>query len=105
MIYAAKADRSDTVHQKITEQKSRATIILVLTINSEAFDPATVLALSRDLAGLVRSVGFRDPQGDLTCVLGFSSNAWDRLFGDAPRPSELHPFREFHGDTHHAIAT
>jgi porphyrinogen peroxidase len=105
MTYVANTGRSDTVVQKITTQKNGAAIFLVLTINSEATDEATVLALSGDLAGLVRSVGFRDPESGLTCVLGFSSNAWDRLFRNIPRPLELHPFREFLAETRHAVAT
>jgi putative iron-dependent peroxidase len=35
--------------------------------------------------------------------MGFGSQAWDRLFG-APRPKELHPFREIQG-RHRAVAT
>ena len=35
--------------------------------------------------------------------MGIGSQAWDRLFG-APRPKELHPFREING-VHHAPAT
>jgi putative iron-dependent peroxidase len=36
--------------------------------------------------------------------MGIGSTAWDALFGQ-PRPAELHPFREFHAGTRHAIAT
>ena len=60
-------------------------------------------ALCGDLAGLLRAVGFRDLDGRLSCIMGFGSDAWDRLFG-APRPKELHPFREIRGQ-HHAVAT
>jgi len=35
--------------------------------------------------------------------MAFGSDAWDRLFGE-PKPKELHPFREIHGQ-HHAPAT
>ncbi len=35
--------------------------------------------------------------------MAFGSDAWDRLFG-APKPKDLHPFREIHG-RHHAVAT
>jgi putative iron-dependent peroxidase len=56
-----------------------------------------------DLAGFVRAVGFRDLDGGLSCIMGFGSEAWDRLFGGA-RPKELHPFREIRG-RHHAPAT
>jgi len=52
----------------------------------------------------VRSVGKRVPTGNLTCICGFSSNAWDRLFGN-PRPASLHGFREFGGEGRHAPAT
>jgi putative iron-dependent peroxidase len=37
-------------------------------------------------------------------VVGFGSNAWDRLFG-TPRPKELHPFREMRSGERHAVAT
>jgi putative iron-dependent peroxidase len=40
----------------------------------------------------------------LTCVVGFGSEAWDRVFG-SPRPAELHPFREIRSGTRHAVAT
>ena len=56
-----------------------------------------------DLSGLLRSVGFRDLDSRLSCIMAFGSDAWDRLFG-APRPKELHPFREIRGQ-HHAPAT
>jgi putative iron-dependent peroxidase len=35
--------------------------------------------------------------------MGIGALAWDRLFG-APRPKDLHPFREIHG-VHHAPST
>ncbi len=35
--------------------------------------------------------------------MAFGSAAWDRLFG-APKPRDLHPFREIRG-RHHAVAT
>ena len=40
----------------------------------------------------------------LSCVLGFGSEAWDRLFGP-PRPAELHPFREIRAGDRHAVST
>ena len=59
--------------------------------------------LCADIAGLTRSVGVRAADDTLSCVMGIGSQAWDRLFG-APRPKELHPFREING-VHHAPAT
>ena len=62
-----------------------------------------MLGLCADLSSLLRGVGFRDPSGALSCVLGFGASAWDALFG-TPRPAGLHPFREIKGQ-HHAPAT
>jgi putative iron-dependent peroxidase len=56
------------------------------------------------LPGLVRAVGFRSIEGNLSCVMGIGSDAWDRLFGQ-PRPAELHPFREIQAGPRHAVAT
>jgi putative iron-dependent peroxidase len=61
-------------------------------------------AFCGDLAALVRAVEFRDLEGGLSCVMGFGANAWDRLFG-APRPAELHPFREIRSGARHAVST
>lgn len=64
---------------------------------------AQVRDLLGDLSSLLRGVGFRIPDGRLTCVTGIGSNAWDQLFG-ALRPQSLHPFQEIHG-VHHAPST
>ena len=92
-----------TVQQPVVAGLTRAAIFLVATIDPGADHSATVRGLCGDLAGLVRAVGFRDLEGDLSCVMAFGSDAWDRLFG-TPKPNDLHPFREIRG-RHHAVAT
>jgi putative iron-dependent peroxidase len=77
-------------------------IFLVMTVDPGG-EPV-VRDLLADVAGLQKAVGFRVPSGDLACVTGIGSDAWDRLFG-GPRPAELHPFRELTGDKHHAVST
>lgn len=89
--------------QPVAGQLTRAAIFLVVTVNPGQENEAAARALCADLAGLLRAVGFRDLQGGLTCVMAFGSDAWDRLFG-APKPKDLHPFREIRG-RHHAVAT
>lgn len=91
------------VPQPVVSPLTRAAICLVLCLQADA-DGAAVRDLAADLAALVRSVGFRDPQDGLCCVLGSGADAWDRLFGP-PRPAELHPFREIRADARHAPAT
>src|ERR1700730_3946101 len=90
------------VPQAVLSPPTGSAIFLVVTI-APGGEPV-VRELLPDLAGLVRSVGFRIPKGTLTCVTGVGSAAWDRLFS-GPRPAELHPFRELTGPRHTAVAT
>lgn len=91
------------VPQPVAARLTRAAIFLVVTLGPGREAETAVRALCADLSGLLRAVGFRDLEGGLSCVFGIGSDAWDRLFG-APRPNELHPFREIRGQ-HHAVAT
>ncbi|KWV52185.1 peroxidase [Bradyrhizobium macuxiense] len=91
------------VPQPVAAKLTRAAIFLAVTIKPDPEYDAVVRALCGDVAALVRAVGFRDLEGRLSCVMGIGSGAWDRLFG-APRPKDLHPFREING-VHHAVAT
>jgi porphyrinogen peroxidase len=90
------------VSQQVLGGPSEAAIFLVLTINAGA-EPV-VRDLLADLSGLKRAVSFRIPAGQLSCVTGVGSAAWDRLFS-GPRPAGLHPFRQLRGDRHHAVST
>ncbi len=90
------------VPQPVLSPLTGAAIFLVVTVNSSG--EQAVRDLLPDLAGLQRSVGFRIPEGGLTCVAGIGSAAWDRLFS-GPRPAGLHPFRELDGAKYNAIAT
>jgi porphyrinogen peroxidase len=89
--------------QAVDTRLTRAAIFLVITVNAGARAESAVRSLCGDLAGLIRGVGFRAPDGRLSCVMGVGSEAWDRLFG-TPRPKALHPFREILG-VYHAVAT
>jgi porphyrinogen peroxidase len=90
--------------QPIASPLTRTAIFMVVTVNPGSAHAATVRAFCGELAALVRAVGFRDLDGGLHCVAGFGSVVWDRLFG-APRPAELHPFREIRSGARHAVAT
>jgi porphyrinogen peroxidase len=92
------------VPQQVSAPLSRAAVFLVVTINPDPNSRATVRSFCSDLAGLIRAVDFRDIEGQLSCVMGIGSDAWDRLFGP-PRPAELHPFREIIAAPRHAVST
>jgi porphyrinogen peroxidase len=98
------SDIPQAVPQPVATGLTRAAIFLVVTVNPGAGHRAAIRAFCVDLAALVRSVGFREQEGTLTCVVGFGSDAWDQLFGK-PRPAELHKFREIRAGERHAVST
>jgi putative iron-dependent peroxidase len=104
MATPAEAGALVATRQAIPAPLTPAAIFLVVTVNSGADAVARVQSLCADLAALLRAVGFREPRENLSCITGFGSEAWDRLFGE-PRPAELHPFREFRAGSRHAVAT
>jgi putative iron-dependent peroxidase len=92
------------VPQAVAGALTRAAIFLVVTINPGGTCRSAVRSFCGDLPGLMRAVGFRDIEANLSCVMGIGSEAWDALFGQ-PKPAELHPFREIKAGSRHAVAT
>jgi len=90
--------------QAVIAPLSRAAIFLVVCVRQGAENCALLRSFCADLSGLIRAVEFRDIEAGLSCVVGFGSDAWDKLFG-APRPAELHPFREIRAGNRHAVST
>jgi len=94
---------ADVERQPVEGALTRAATFIVLNVIEGHESCRAVRALCGDLASLVRGVGFRSAEADLSCVLGIGSALWDRLFvGD--RPKGLHTFREIRG-VHHAVST
>ncbi|WP_441242064.1 Dyp-type peroxidase [Tardiphaga sp. 768_D3_N2_1] len=91
------------VSQSVVARLTRAAIFLVVTINPGPAPEKAVRGLCGDLSSLLRGVGFRNLNGQLSCIMGIGSDAWTRLFG-APSPKDLHPFREIRG-VHTAVST
>jgi len=104
MMAREASESSRVVPQGVAAPLTRAAIFMIVSLKPGPDNRATLLSLCADLAALVRSVEFRDVEASLSCVMGFGSDAWDRLFGQ-PRPAELHPFREIRAGTRHAIST
>jgi putative iron-dependent peroxidase len=92
------------VPQPVLAPLTSAAIFLVGCIKPDRESYAAVRSLCADLPGIFRAVDFRRIEGGLSCVAGFGSDAWDKLFGK-PRPAELHPFREIRSGERHAVST
>jgi putative iron-dependent peroxidase len=88
--------------QPILSHPEEAAIFLVLVVTDDS--EAEIGGFLADVAGLKRSVGFRVPEAELSCVVGIGADLWDRLT-KRPRPAGLHRFREFAGARHRALAT
>src|SRR5271169_4651203 len=90
--------------QPVVTPLTRSAIFLVLCIPPAPENYASLPSFFSDLSGLVRAVESRSAESGLTCVVGFGSGAWDKLFG-SPRPAELHPFQEIRSGGRQAVST
>ncbi|MFD3596575.1 Dyp-type peroxidase [Nocardia sp. NPDC058640] len=88
--------------QSILVPLTPAAVFLVATIDEGG--EAAVRTLLTEVNDLRKSVGFRTPGQDLSCVTSIGSVAWDRLF-TGPKPAELHEFPGYNGPVHTAPAT
>ena len=101
---APSANEPAPAPQPVLAPLTSSAIFLVASIKPDATGYATVRDLVADLPGIYRAVDFRRIEGGLSCVASFGSDAWDKLFG-APRPAELHPFKELRAGDRHAPST
>jgi len=88
--------------QAVLAPLTDAAIFLVATVRPGG--EQAVRDLLEDMSALQRTVGFRLPAAQLSCVTGIGSDLWDRLFA-GPRPAELHRFRAWKGPKHTAPST
>lgn len=102
------ADNTAPEAQKVLAPLTTAAIFLVVTIHAGDEGDAAMRAMGEDIGGLVRSIGFRDLEGQLSCVMGIGSEAWDRIVAPAPpksRPRHLHVFQAIDAGPRQAPST
>lgn len=97
-------EQDGIVSQAVDAPLSNAAIFLVVNIRQDEDSYASLRTFCAGLSSFIRAVEFRNTSAGLTCVMGFGSDAWDKLFG-SPRPAELHPFREIRSGNRHAVST
>lgn len=90
--------------QDIDTPLTGAAIFLVVTVDPGQAALSTVIDALDGLEDLVKTVAFRDQAATLSCILGISRPAWDRMSPDH-RPRDLRLFKELRGDVHHAPST
>ena len=92
------------VPQPVLTPRAGSAIFLILCIRPALENCVAMRSFLSGFSGLVRAVEFRGVEEGLRCVVGFGSEAWDKLFG-SPRPAELHPFQEIRSGGRHAVST
>src|SRR5271168_2552466 len=97
-------DRVPIDAQSVDAPLSRAAIFLVATVTAEQAALAKVASVLGGLDDLIKTVGFRDLSGRLSCIAGLGRELWDRLRPDS-RPRELRAFAPIEGTVHAAPST
>ena len=90
--------------QKVDAPLTSSATFLVAEVRAGADAAATVRDVISGLDDIIKNVGFRDLDAQLSCTVGIGSRVWPRLTARAA-PHGLHPFREFSGAKHTAPAT
>ena len=90
--------------QPVSGSPGGAGLFIVLGIVPTEAAAAAVREWCGTVGGLARSLLHRYPHSELRCVVGFGSDAWDRVFG-RPRPAKLHTFEALHAGNRHAPST
>ena len=97
-------DRVPIDAQSVDAPLSLSAVFLVVTVAGEQSALAKVAAVLGGLDDLVKTVGFRDLSGHLSCIAGIGRELWDRLSPDR-RPLELRSFAPIKGAVHSAPST
>jgi len=97
-------DRVPIDAQSIEAPLSRSAIFLVVETMDGNDAIASVRATLGGLDDLIKTVGFRDLDGKLSCIAAIGSALWDRL-SPSSRPAELKPFSPIDGPVHKAPST
>jgi len=97
-------DRVPIDAQSIEASLSLSAVFLVVTVARDQAALAKVCSVLGGLDDLVKTVGFRDLSGRLSCITGIGRDLWDRLSPDR-LPLELKSFAPIKGAVHSAPAT
>lgn len=97
-------DRVPIDAQSIDAPLSQAAVFLVVTVAGDPTALAKAFSVLGGLDDLVKTVGFRDLSGRLSCIAGLGRNLWDRVDSEQ-RPKELKLFASTAGAVHTAPST
>jgi putative iron-dependent peroxidase len=97
-------DRVPIEPQRVDAPLTESAVLLTLAVTDAPDAVARVREVLASLTDVTKNVAFRDLSASLACTVGIGSDVWDAITA-APRPAELHPFREIRGAVHVAPRT
>ena len=97
-------DRLPIDAQSVDAPLSRFAVFLVVTVGDGGAELGTAREVISGIDDLLKTVGFRDLGGRLSCVVGIGARLWDR-FSPERRPAELREFASVAGTPHIAPST
>lgn len=91
--------------QRLDAPLTSSATFLILKVTASSSAVSNVRSTLASVSDLIKNVAFRDLNASFACTVGIGSSVWDELTNNAPKPSELHPFKEVKGKTHTAVST
>ncbi|CAK7015544.1 MAG: Dye-decolorizing peroxidase YfeX [Desulfovibrio sp.] len=91
--------------QDVTNTPGVHAIFMVFGLRDGDDAVDTVKGFCGDFPAVAKSLRTRLPDCATSCVMGFGSDAWDKLFPDHGKPKELTAFQEIKGAKHTAVST
>lgn len=91
--------------QPVMSRPGENALFIVLGINQGADVVSKITDFAANFSALTRSLSNRYPESHFNATLGFSSDAWDKLFPTKTKPRELSTFKEIVGPKYTAVST
>lgn len=96
---------SSNTPQDVVGKQGENAIFIVYKLKESSETVEKVKDVCANFSALIRSMQNRFPDMQFSCIMGFGSDAWTRLFPERSKPKELTVFKEIKGEKHMAVST
>ncbi len=96
---------TNTRIQPVMSRPGENALFIVLGLKDANTVKEKMIDFAANFSALIRSLINRFPESNFNATLGFSSNAWDKLFPNQAKPKELETFKEIKGPKYTAVST
>ncbi|WP_418187460.1 Dyp-type peroxidase [Aliarcobacter lanthieri] len=92
-------------HQSVTDKPGESALFIVYNVLDNKDTNKKIKDLCSNFAAIIRSMKGRYPELEISGIIGFGSNVWNKLFPKFDKPKELEVFKEIKGEKHTAPST